>query len=43
MILTEDMEGNSILIFDLSDRSIFADDEWYFGQVEVNTRKVSIL
>ena len=43
MVLTEDNNGNSILIFDLSDRSIFADDEWYFGQVEVNTKKVKTL
>ena len=43
MVLTEDNDGNSILIFDLSDRSIFADDEWYFGQVEVNTKKVKTL
>ena len=43
MVLTEDNDGNSILIFDLSDRSIFADDEWYFGQVEVNTKKVKTI
>ena len=38
-----DPNGQSIPVFDLSDHSVFADDSWNYGQVEVYTRSVTFM
>ena len=39
-VITTDENGNDIYVFDLTDRSVFADNEWMAGQVEVYNRRV---
>lgn len=39
-IETTDPNGNPIVVFDLTGRSVFADGDWVYGQVEVYSRSI---
>ena len=42
-IVTKEETSTEVVVFDLTDRSIFADNDWVFGQVEVYARSVEFI